>query len=157
MAKPTMKITMAALFVWGASICWAAQDKSAAEIPAHPAGEPALATPFETGPSQDAPAADGTDAQVKAPNASSPDAGASPAEAKSLLGEAFIVQNHLQVYLDRPASISVYNARGQQIFHVESRASMESVPLMGVNTGFLYLTVRAGQTELTKKLVYTGK
>jgi hypothetical protein len=34
---------------------------------------------------------------------------------------------------------------------------VETVPLAGITTGFVYLTVRAGKTEATRKLVYTGK
>jgi hypothetical protein len=29
--------------------------------------------------------------------------------------------------------------------------------LQGITTGFVYLTVRAGKAEATRKLVYTGK
>jgi hypothetical protein len=77
--------------------------------------------------------------------------------AKASLGDAFIAQNTLRIYLDRPVSISVFNARGQLVFHQESQRQMEVVPLQGMPTGFLYLTLRAGQNELTKKLLYTGK
>lgn len=77
--------------------------------------------------------------------------------AKSALSDAFIAQGLLRIYLDRPASVTVYNSRGQQVFHLESERALESVPLHGLSTGFLYLTVRAGNVETTKKLVYTGK
>lgn len=80
-----------------------------------------------------------------------------PAEARDALGDAFIFQNTLRIYLSRPAAITVYNARGQLLHHVESSSSLEVLPLSSVNTGFLYLTIRAGQLELTKKLVYSGK
>jgi hypothetical protein len=78
-------------------------------------------------------------------------------EAKSPLSDAFIAQGSLRVYLDRPASVTVYNARGQQIFHRDSQGPSETVPLQGASTGFVYLTVRAGKIEATRKLVYTGK
>jgi|SRR4051812_29433512 len=78
-------------------------------------------------------------------------------EAKSPLADAFIAQGSLHVFLDRPASVTVYNARGQQIFHRDSHAAVETVPLQGASTGFVYLTVRAEKTEATRKLVYTGK
>lgn len=78
-------------------------------------------------------------------------------ESKPALGDGFIVQNALRVYLGRPAVISLHNARGQLLYHAESSRPMELVPLTGVNAGFLYLTLRAGQLELTKKLVYSGK
>ena len=76
---------------------------------------------------------------------------------KSPLSDAFIAQGSLHVYLDRPASVTVYNARGQQIFHRDSHATVETVPLQGATTGFVYLTVRAEKSEATRKLVYTGK
>jgi len=142
MLNPTMRITLGALSIWGASFCWAASESSVAGSSANPLAEPALSAPVEPAAKKAASQADGA---------------ATQAAAKPILGEAFIAQNQLQVYLNRPAAIFVYNARGQQIFHSDSQASMESVPLLGVNSGFLYLTVRAGQTELTKKLVYTGK
>lgn len=82
----------------------------------------------------------------------------SPAAApKPAFGDAFIAQGLLRVHLDRPAIITVYNARGQQVFKAESQRSLESVPLHGLTTGFIYLTVRSGTVEMTKKLVYTGK
>lgn len=151
MVKPTMRITLGALAFWAASLCWAASDNSVsvAGVP-NPLGDPALSVPSESGPAKAAPAADEAVSQGKPQSAVAPDV-------KPLLGEAFIVQNHLQVYLNRPAAIYVYNARGQQVFHTDSHSALESVPLLGMSTGFLYLTVRSGQTELTKKLVYTGK
>jgi len=78
-------------------------------------------------------------------------------EAKSPLSDAFIAQGTLRVYLDRPAAVTVYNARGQQIFHRDSHAALETIPLQRITTGFVYLTVRAGKVEATRKLVYTGK
>src|SRR6478609_6022166 len=68
---------------------------------------------------------------------------------KSPLSDAFIAQGSLHVYLDRPASVTVYNARGQQIFHRDSHATVETVPLQGATTGFVYLTVRAEKSEAT--------
>jgi hypothetical protein len=88
-----------------------------------------------------------------APSANPPAANAS----KAALADAFIAQNVLRVYLDRPAAVTVYNSRGQQVVHLDSRRAMEAVPLQGITTGFIYLTVRTAQGELTKKLVYTGK
>lgn len=88
----------------------------------------------------------------------SPQGTVEPAAAvKPILAEAFIAQAVLRVYLNRPASVYVYNSRGQQVFHVDSRHELESVPLLGINTGFIYLTVRTAQGEMTKKLVFTGK
>lgn len=78
-------------------------------------------------------------------------------EAKSPLSDAFIAQGTLRVFLDHPASVTVYNARGQQVYHRDSMGPVETVPLQGITTGFVYLTVRAGKTEATRKLVYTGK
>jgi len=73
------------------------------------------------------------------------------------LADAFIAQGSLHVFLDRPASVTVYNARGQQIFHRDSHGPVETVPLLGATTGFVYLTVRAEKAEATRKLIYTGK
>jgi hypothetical protein len=95
---------------------------------------------------------------IKIP-AAAPSAKASSASktSKAALADAFIAQNVLRIYLDRPAAVTVYNSRGQQVAHLDSRRAMETVPLQGITTGFIYLTVRTGQGELTKKLVYTGK
>jgi hypothetical protein len=76
---------------------------------------------------------------------------------KQGLGDAFIAQNTLRVYLERPVSISVFNVRGQLVFRQDSERALEIIPLSGMPTGFLYLTLRSGNNELTKKLVYTGK
>ena len=76
---------------------------------------------------------------------------------KVSLGDGFISQNTLRIYLDAPAAISVFNTRGQLVYHLDSQQKMVLVPLQGIPTGFLYLTLRSGQNELTKKLVYTGK
>jgi len=76
---------------------------------------------------------------------------------KAALADAFIAQNVLRVYLNRPASISVYNSRGQQVYRLDSQRPMEAVPLQGITTGFIYLTVHTAQGETTRKLVYTGK
>jgi hypothetical protein len=73
------------------------------------------------------------------------------------LGEASIIQNNLFVRLVRPASISLFNARGELLFHMDSMRSFETLPLAGINAGFLYLILRAGSVEMTTKLVYTGK
>jgi hypothetical protein len=78
-------------------------------------------------------------------------------DSKSPLSDAFIAQGTLRVFLDHPASVTVYNARGQQVYHRDSMGPVETVPLAGITTGFVYLTVRAGKTEATRKLVYTGK
>lgn len=77
--------------------------------------------------------------------------------AKQTLGDGFIAQNTLRVYLDRPVLISVFNVRGQLVFRQDSERKLEIIPLNGMPTGFLYLTLRSGTSELTKKLVYTGK
>lgn len=99
-------------------------------------------------------AADMKSAESKAP-AAKPES--KPAEAKPALGDGFIAQNAVRVYLGRPLTISLHNARGQLLYQLESSRPMEVLPLSGVNTGFLYLTLRAGKLELTKKLVYSGR
>ena len=82
---------------------------------------------------------------------------ASPEKTKPALDEGVILQNILRIRLDRPVSISVLNVRGQLVFHLDSQRRMESVPLTGMPTGFLYLTLRSGPDEITQKLLYTGK
>lgn len=94
------------------------------------------------------------DPEIKAGSVSQ---GASKESRKPILGDALISQNTLRIFLDRPASISVFNARGQLVFHQDSQRQMETLPLQGMQTGFLYLTLRSGSNELTKKLLYTGK
>lgn len=78
-------------------------------------------------------------------------------EAKPPLADAFIAQGLLRVYLDRPATVTVFDLSGRQIFQRESQSLVETVPLQGITTGFVYLTVRAGKLEATRKLVYMGK
>jgi len=76
---------------------------------------------------------------------------------KPTLGDAFIFQNTLQVFLDRPLTLSLYNAQGQLVYHQDSQRKVETIPLQGIQAGFLYLTMRSGNAELTKKLLYTGR
>lgn len=90
-------------------------------------------------------------------HASEPPEKPKAAAATESLGEAFIAQSSLRIYLNRPAVISLHDARGQTLFHLETSRPTEVLPLAGLPTGFLYLTLRSGQIELTKKLVYTGK
>lgn len=73
------------------------------------------------------------------------------------LGDGFISLGILHITLNRPASITLHNVGGQQLFHLDSFRSSEIFPLHGINAGFLYLTIRSGKNEFTKKLVYTGK
>ncbi len=122
----------------------------------------ALATAGSGGSVSSPGAAEGTtkNATPSAP-AAKPEAKPSNAQvtsdSKSPLSDAFIAQGTLRVFLDHPASVTVYNARGQQVYHRDSMGPVETVPLQGITTGFVYLTVRAGKTEATRKLVYTGK
>jgi hypothetical protein len=98
-----------------------------------------------------------SDRQGNLQTATAPARESAPEAPKPILADAFIAQSVLRVYLNRPASISVYNSRGQQVFHLDSGLPVEAVPLQGVSTGFVYLTVRTAQGEMTKKLVFTGK
>lgn len=77
--------------------------------------------------------------------------------AKPALGDGIIAQNTLRIYLNRPATVTVHNARGQLLFHVDSSRPAEYLPLSGVHAGFLYLTFRSGPLETTRKLIYSGK
>ncbi|HKP97083.1 MAG TPA: hypothetical protein VJ385_15140 [Fibrobacteria bacterium] len=156
-----MTRTWGAISLWAASMAWAGSG-----IPAAAPAKPALSAPAKTlkpkaaplpqGGAGGNPAAPGNLQGTVAPS-SAPKAEAARSAPKPILAEAFIAQTVLRVYLDRPAAIFVYNSRGQQVFHLDSRRPMEAVPLQGLSTGFVYLTVRTAQGEVTKKLVYTGK
>jgi hypothetical protein len=143
----------------GIVLCAAFLAWSGSANPALPVAAPAAA------PAKSAPAAKAKPkAQAPLPAPGNP-AGSGNAQStvepaaapKPVLAEAFIAQGVLRIYLNRPASVHVYNCRGQQVFHIESQRALETVPLQGVNTGFIYLTVRTTQGEMTKKLVFTGK
>jgi hypothetical protein len=155
MAKRMIGNLMGALALCAASMAWAgsANPSAPAAFPVKVAAvSPAKAkskVQAPAGPSLGNPSASGTLQGTEAPSAE--------AAPKPILAEAFIAQSALRVYLNRPASVSVYNSRGQQVFHVESQRSLETVPLQGITTGFIYLTARTAQGEMTKKLVYTGK
>lgn len=160
MAMRWVHMSLGALYLGAAAFSWATSENSA-PVPSTQA-KPSLSAPTSAA---SAPTGNGkVGVQGAVPSAegkSAPQVNSkgtpSPAAAKPILGEAFIAQDVLRIFLNRPASISLYNARGQQVFHLDSRSPVEFVPLFGMNTGFLYLTVRSGQSELTKKLVYTGK
>ncbi len=98
---------------------------------------------------------------LPASQANTPTSQANPPIAKEVpkvsLGDAFITQNTLRIYLDVPVSILVFNTRGQLVYHLDSEKKLVLIPLQDIPTGFLYLTLRSGQNELTKKLVYSGK
>jgi hypothetical protein len=82
---------------------------------------------------------------------------ASKPASKPALGDGIIAQNTLRIYLSRPATVTVHNARGQLLFHVDSSRPAEYLPLSGVDAGFLYLTFRSGPQETVRKLIYSGK
>ncbi len=84
------------------------------------------------------------------------DASESPKIANPI-GEVSISQSFIRIYLQKPANITLYNARGQIIYHMESQRQIEILPLQGLQPGFIYLSLRVGKEEFTKKLVYTGK
>ena len=106
-----------------------------------------------------------SEGQVQTSAPSAKEAKAKPSEKKPAarprvhepLGEGRISQDVLAISLRRPASIALHNARGQLVFHLDSFRAVEILPLKGLSTGFLYLTLRAGKVEFTQKLVYTGK
>ncbi len=123
---------------------WVALPLLAAALACADTGSPAPAKPSPE-------AKPGTSSEAKPGNSQV------TSEAKSPLTDAFIAQGSLHVFLERPASVTVYNARGQQLFHRDSHTAVETVPLQGATTGFVYLTVRAEKMEATRKLVYTGK
>ena len=164
MAKQLLNGSLGALALWAASMAWAGSGSPDAPQIAAPA-KPALSVPAKAAKPKAAPlpqaaadktgpsAASGTLQGTLAPQPETVQAAAP----KPILAEAFIAQSILRVYLNRPASIFVYNSRGQQVYHLDSQRPMEAVPLQGLSTGFVYLTVRTPQGEMTKKLVYTGK
>lgn len=119
---------------------------------------PLLATALATaGSGTSVPSPDASQSATKSATEAKPGNTQVTSDSKSPLSDAFIAQGTLRVFLDHPASITVYNARGQQVYHRDSMGPVETVPLQGITTGFVYLTVRAGKTEATRKLVYTGK
>ena len=151
MANRRMIPPWGALPLLAASLGWPgtaipAKPASAASAPIALSDRPAPAPAAEARPAADPSAVAGSNAQVtQAP------------DPKPLLSDAFIAQNVLRVYLNHPASVSVYNSRGQQVFHLDTQRNAESIRLQGITTGFVYLVVRAGPVEMTKKLVYMGK
>lgn len=158
MAKRLLRMSLVTLSLGAFALSWAASENPAPVTeskvkPVHSVA--AVSAPMETGNTITEAAVPSADDKTSQQGNSK--GTVSPAAAKPILGEAFIAQDVLRVFLNRPASISLYNARGQQVFHLDSQSPMESIPLFGMNTGFLYLTVRSGPAELTKKLVYTGK
>ncbi len=82
---------------------------------------------------------------------------ASKVEKSAALGEAIILQNTLRISLNQPTSISLYNSRGQLVFQKDTQAQIEDIPLQGMLSGFLYLTLRSGSLEVSRKFLYTGK
>lgn len=155
MSKRGIKGSLAGLFLWAGSSAWAD-----AAIPAPASShDPAVVT--TPAPDSQADSAAPFPPSAKPPAAKAPKAnGAGSAAAipsKTVLADAYIAQNMLRVYLDRPSAVTVYNSSGRQVAHVDSRRALETFPLQGITTGFIYLTVRTAQGELTRKLVYTGK
>ncbi|MEO7425196.1 MAG: hypothetical protein ABI036_08410 [Fibrobacteria bacterium] len=155
---------MGVLGLWAASMLWAGSSV-AVITPAKTLVSTPLAAPPKSPKaktvSPQASASEGAFASQAAQTTpaitAAPASEAVPVTSKPILADAFIAQTVLRVYLNRPAAISVFNARGQQIFHLDSQRPMEAVPLLGISTGFIYLTVRTAQGEMTKKLVFTGK
>ncbi len=70
--------------------------------------------------------------------------------------EASVMQNAVRVYSSRPATLSLYNASGQLLYRGDQQKPIQMISLQGVNPGFLYLSVRDGQMETVRKLVFTG-
>lgn len=150
----------AASLAWGGSGSPAPTTASAAlsGSPAALPGKTAVSAPAKAAKSKpSAPASNGNFlASGNLQGTESPQS-APAGTSKPALAEAFIAQTVLRVYLNRPAAIFVYNSRGQQVYHLDSQRAVEAVPLQGMSTGFVYLTVRTAQGEMTKKLIFTGK
>jgi hypothetical protein len=150
-------ISMGALALWAASMAWSGSTAAVTAPVKAPVSVPVKSAKSKSPSPQVSSAnvafADEGNLEVTV----SPSAETAPAAPKPTLADAFIAQTVLRVYLNRPATLFVFNSRGQQIFHLDSQRPMEAVPLLGMSTGFIYLTVRTAQGEMTKKLVFTGK
>ncbi len=156
MVKRITAWTLGGLSLWAASVAWAGSNPTVTYPAKAISVFPAKAGKAKAIPLIQASAPKGAPAQGNPEGTSAPQTQAAPAP-KPILADAFIAQTILRVYLNRPAAIFVYNSRGQQVYHLDSNGPMEAVPLLGMNTGFIYLTVRTAQGEMTKKLVFTGK
>lgn len=156
MRKRLSGLALGSLGLWAVSAVWAGSESPAHASPGKELSAPARAAKPEPAVASDSRTA-ASDRQGNLQAATAPARESAPEAPKPILADAFIAQSVLRVYLNRPASISVYNSRGQQVFHLDSGLPVEAVPLQGVSTGFVYLTVRTAQGEMTKKLVFTGK
>ncbi len=168
MLKRGIKGGLAGLILWAGSMAWAdapipapaaSQGPAVATAPAPmvslPPGGHAAVPAYEVPAAAPFPNPHGNAPQApKAPGSGANNPSAAP---KAAVADAYIAQNLLRVYLEQPAAVTVYNSQGQQVAHLDSRRAMEAIPLQGITTGFIYLTVRTAQGEVAKKLVYTGK
>lgn len=169
MWKRGMGWILPGMVIWAGSLAWA--DTPIQSPNPSPANPVANANPRAPGKAGSAPASmaprpptlpsASVSASASQPGntqgASAPPSTPAAAAVKTALADAFIAQSVLRIYLERPAAVSVFNSRGQLMFHVDSRRELETMPLQGISTGFIYLVVRTAQGELTRKLVYTGK
>jgi hypothetical protein len=73
------------------------------------------------------------------------------------LGEAVLANQVLRVVLRTPATLSLFNSRGQLLYSAQGRKGLEIIPLKSIDFGFLYLTLRQGQVEQTFRLLHDGK
>lgn len=156
MTKRNTGSILAALALSAVSMIWAGPVVSQAKSPVSAPAKAAKSKPSPVSGLGN-PGAPGNLQGTSVPKAEAAQADNAAPALKPALADAFIVQNVMRVFLNRPASLFVFNSRGQQVFHLDSRLAMETVPLRGITTGFVYLTVRTAQGETTKKLVYTGK
>ncbi|MDQ3002301.1 MAG: hypothetical protein M3Y08_13705 [Fibrobacterota bacterium] len=156
-------LTIGAFALAMVSTAWAGSGNPVpgAALPATAVSKAPFAAPAKASKPKNSPAPESRTGGLAAPGnlqgTSAPGTEAVSVAPKPILADAFIAQNVLRVFLNRPAAIFVFNSRGQQVFHLDSRRPLEAVPLQGISTGFVYLTVRTAQGEMTKKLVYTGK
>jgi hypothetical protein len=157
MLKLGFKGCLAGLALWAGSLTWADAPIPASHVTLPPGGHAAV-TAFEVPAAAPSPNAQVNESQAtEAPKAPGSGASNPSAASKAALADAYIAQNLLRVYLGQPAAVAVYNSQGQQVAHLDSRRAMEAIPLQGITTGFIYLTVRTAQGETAKKLVYTRK
>ena len=82
---------------------------------------------------------------------------ANPTYTAPVLAEATIQNQTLHIGLRQGGMVLLYNSRGQLIYRMEAHRGLESIPLKGIDFGFLFLTVRQGKLETTLRLLHNGK
>lgn len=71
--------------------------------------------------------------------------------------EYFVSQSTLSVGLREKATLTVIDARGQQLIRLQGHRGWQQVPLRGVDYGFLILTVQEGGHKRTYRFLHDGR